>query len=262
MSQVFIVGGLDVAELVFYAFFLFFLGLVIYIRREDRREGYPLEEEATGAIIPNEGFLQKARPKTFFLPHGKGAISPDAAPAREPVEIPGTVRAHWGGSPLDPTGNPLTAGVGAGAFQSARAHEPELDMHGKPKIVPIGLAEGFRVSEGEPDVIGWPVIAADGKVAGHVADIWVDTTDHLVRYLAVSVPGETGTNPALLPITMALVRRGKGVIEMEAVTAAQFAGVPRPASPVQVTRNEEDRITAYLGAGYLYALPERVEPWL
>jgi photosynthetic reaction center H subunit len=105
-------------------------------------------------------------------------------------------------------------------------------------------------------------MAADGKVAGHVTDLWVDTTDHLVRYLAVGIPGETGTNPALLPMTMALVKRGAGVIEMEAVTAAQFAGVPRPASPVQVTRNEEDRITAYLGAGYLYALPERVEPWL
>ncbi len=262
MSQVFIVGGLDVAEFVFYAFFLFFLGLVIYLRREDRREGYPLEEEADGAIIASEGILQKAPPKTFFLPHGKGAISPDAAPAREPVDIPGTVRAHWGGSPLDPTGNPLTAGVGAGAFQSSRAHEPELDMHGKPKIVPIGMAEGFYVSEGEPDVIGWPVIAADGKVAGHVTDLWVDTTDHLVRYLAVGVPGDTGKNPALLPITMALVKRGSGVIEMEAVTAEQFASVPRPASPVQVTRNEEDRITAYLGAGYLYALPERLEPWL
>ncbi|MFN7174994.1 MAG: photosynthetic reaction center subunit H [Thermaurantiacus tibetensis] len=262
MSQVFIVGGLDVAELVFYAFFLFFLGLVIYLRREDRREGYPLEEEATGAIIPTGGFLQSARPKSFFLPHGKGVISPDAEPRREPVEIPETVRAHWGGSPLDPVGNPLTAGVGAGAFQSARAHEPELDMHGRPKIVPIGLAEGFRVADGEPDVIGWPVVAADGKVAGTVSDLWVDTTDHLVRYLAVAIPGEVGTNPALLPMTMALVRKGRGEIEMEAVTAAQFAGVPRPQSPTQVTRNEEDRITAYLGAGYLYATPDRVEPWL
>ncbi|MFQ3594936.1 MAG: photosynthetic reaction center subunit H [Sphingomonadaceae bacterium] len=262
MSQVHIVGGLDVAELVFYIFFLFFLGLVIYLRREDRREGYPLEEEATGAPIPNDGFLQRATPKTFFLPHGGGAISPDANPAREPVEIEGTTRAHWAGSPLDPLGNPLTAGVGAGAFQSNRADEPEIGLDGRPKILPMALAEGFRIAEGEPNPIGWPVIAADGKVAGHVSDIWVDTADHLVRYLAVAIPGETGANPALLPMTMAVVRRGRGEVLMEAVTAAQFAGIPRPKHPTQVTRREEDMITAYLGAGYLYALPERAEPWL
>ncbi|TXM99400.1 photosynthetic reaction center subunit H, partial [Methylobacterium sp. WL103] len=29
--------------MVLYAFFLFFFGLVFWLRREDRREGYPLE---------------------------------------------------------------------------------------------------------------------------------------------------------------------------------------------------------------------------
>ena len=41
-----ITGYVDVAQLVLYAFFLFFAGLVFYLRREDRREGYPLENEA------------------------------------------------------------------------------------------------------------------------------------------------------------------------------------------------------------------------
>lgn len=34
-------GYVDVAQVVLYAFFLFFAGLVFYLRREDRREGYP-----------------------------------------------------------------------------------------------------------------------------------------------------------------------------------------------------------------------------
>ena len=34
--------GIDVALLVFWAFVGFFVALVFYLRREDRREGYPL----------------------------------------------------------------------------------------------------------------------------------------------------------------------------------------------------------------------------
>ena len=39
MDDMKIVGTLDVTELVFYAFVLFFLALIFYLRREDRREG-------------------------------------------------------------------------------------------------------------------------------------------------------------------------------------------------------------------------------
>ena len=41
-----ITAYLDVAQVVLYAFWIFFAGLVFYLRREDRREGYPLEAEA------------------------------------------------------------------------------------------------------------------------------------------------------------------------------------------------------------------------
>ena len=43
------IGNLDVAQIVLYAFWLFFFGLLFYLRREDRREGYPLESEASQA---------------------------------------------------------------------------------------------------------------------------------------------------------------------------------------------------------------------
>lgn len=262
MSQVFIVGGLDVAELVFYLFFAFFLGLVIYLRREDRREGYPLEEEDTGALLIADSPLQKAPNKAFLLPHGKGLIDPEADRPREPISIPTARSAGWPGSPLDPVGSPFAAGVGPGAFVSAREDEPELDRHGHPKILPIALATGFRILDGEPNPVGWPVYGADGGLAGHVSDIWVDTGDHLVRYLAVAVPGEVDTHPVLLPITMCRVRRGERLVDAESLPAAEFANVPRPKSATQVTRLEEDRITAHFGAGYLYGTPDKAEPWL
>ena len=42
MSDPTIVGSIDIAELVFLAFVLFFIGLIFYLRREDRREGYQI----------------------------------------------------------------------------------------------------------------------------------------------------------------------------------------------------------------------------
>ena len=52
---------IDVAQIVLYAFFIFFAGLIWYLRREDRREGYPLESEAAG-WTRDRGFL--------FIPSG------------------------------------------------------------------------------------------------------------------------------------------------------------------------------------------------
>lgn len=35
----------DFAQLVLYAFWIFFFALVVYLRREDKREGYPLHSD-------------------------------------------------------------------------------------------------------------------------------------------------------------------------------------------------------------------------
>ena len=37
-----IVGSIDLALIALYAFWIFFAGLIFYLRREDKREGYPL----------------------------------------------------------------------------------------------------------------------------------------------------------------------------------------------------------------------------
>ena len=39
-----ITSHIDVAQVVLYAFWVFFALLIFYLRREDRREGYPLVE--------------------------------------------------------------------------------------------------------------------------------------------------------------------------------------------------------------------------
>ena len=43
-----IVGNIDAAQVVLYAFWIFFACLIWYLQAESRREGYPLENDITG----------------------------------------------------------------------------------------------------------------------------------------------------------------------------------------------------------------------
>ncbi|MEL6185723.1 MAG: photosynthetic reaction center subunit H, partial [Myxococcota bacterium] len=53
---------IDVAQVTLYVFWIFFAGLIIYLRREDTREGYPLEADIGGAVRrPNFVFFPKAK---------------------------------------------------------------------------------------------------------------------------------------------------------------------------------------------------------
>ena len=56
-----ITGYIDVAQLVLYAFWVFFAGLIYYLHRENKREGYPLLTDKAGER--KEGFpLRALRP--------------------------------------------------------------------------------------------------------------------------------------------------------------------------------------------------------
>lgn len=55
---------IDVAQVAIYAFWIFFAGLVYYLRREDHREGYPLTEDGVRPSTP--GFPRYPGPKRFI----------------------------------------------------------------------------------------------------------------------------------------------------------------------------------------------------
>lgn len=255
MTNVHLVGGLDIAELTFFAFFLFFLGLVWYLRGEDRREGYPTEDDLQGFEGSNNDPLFFKPPKTFKLPHGLGEITTPTANDRDPMPT-NVLPRGWSGEPLDVVGDKMTSGLGPASI-SQRADKPDLTMHGEPAIVPARVAHHpYSVHGNDVDPRGLPVFGLDGGKAGTVKELWVDRSENILRYLEVDLEGGAGS--VLLPMTMAEVSR-RGVIS-DAITGAQFAGAPRTRSPDQVTRLEEERITAYFGAGYLWATPERAEP--
>lgn len=287
--------GIDVALLMFWAFVLFFVGLVFYLRREDRREGYPLEDELTGRVETLGGPMHTSHRKTFRLPFDLGT-STVPSHGREPVDIAAKRTARFAGAPYVPTGDPLADGIGPAAW-AERAKRPDLDMEGHPRIVPLSSAPEYGIARRDSDLIGWPVVSSDDRIVGTVSDLWIDKADRLVRYLAVALNGGAGT--VLAPIMDAkLVRHGRWMVladevlrttavaaegETEAVhapavgrrdhrdgprvvvhaiNAAQFARAPRIDAADRITLYEEDRVQAYFGGGYLYANAARQEPFL
>ena len=249
-----IVGTLDVTELVFLAFVLFFLGLMVYLRREDRREGYPLEDEVTGRIDTPGGVLSDGGPKAFLMPFGRGVVTTPTQ-GREKVDVAGVRTFRSPGAPYSPTGNPLVDGIGPASW-AERAKHTDLDGEGRNRIVPIGMADHISVHARDADPRGMTVMAADGKVAGTVTDLWVDRAEHVIRYLQI----DTGSKTVLAPMGMSVVKGKKRQVEIDAINAADFDAAPVPETAGQITFYEEERIVAYFGGGYLYANTARQDP--
>lgn len=253
-----ITGSLDVAQLTLYAFWVFFAGLIWYLRQEDRREGYPLESDV-GGRYSRDPWLFVPKAKTFVLPHGHGvAKAPTGKRDTRPIAAERIARGP--GYPSAPTGNPMLAGVGPGSW-AERADVLDTTMAGAPKIVPLRAAPDFSVAAEDMDPRGMSVVGCDGKVAGQIADAWIDRSECMIRYYEV----DTGARRVLLPANFTVFRSGRGARKhayVHAITSAQFADVPGTKAPEQITMLEEERVVAYFGAGQLYATPRRQEPLL
>ena len=65
-----ITGYIDVAQLALYGFWLFFAGLIWYLHRENKREGYPLVSPERSGRVVIEGFPGVPSPKTFHMHDG------------------------------------------------------------------------------------------------------------------------------------------------------------------------------------------------
>ncbi|MCY4239782.1 MAG: photosynthetic reaction center subunit H [Rhodospirillaceae bacterium] len=248
-----IIGTIDPALIALYAFWIFFAGLVFYLRREDRREGYPLEDDRTGVLESPSPTLMPT-PKTFHL--GDGTTQTAPRDERDSMDLPGEPVGGWSGAPLEPTGNAMAGGIGPGAYANRR-DEADVDLHGNPRIQPIGKLEGFSIVGRDPDPIGMTVYGADKAVGGTVNDVWVDRMEVMARYLEV----ETGSgNLVLLPIPFARIDNGRRRVQVNAITGGQFDDVPKLKSPDRITRLEEEKVSAYYGGGTLFSNPLRREP--
>ena len=248
-------GEFDLASLALWLFFFFFIALVIYIQRENMREGYPLEDDE-GHKSSNPGLFPQPDDKTFKLPHGRGEISVPSGQNLERADLPLEKTNAANGYPLEPTGDPMIDGIGPAAW-APRRDVPELNGHGHNKLVPMLSDESFSVSAGR-DPRGLPVVSADHKIVGEVTDMWIDGSEQLVRYFEFKLHDDWGSGTRLVPTTQARIWFGKVLIA--SIYAQQFAHIPIQASSTQVTLLEEDKICAYYGGGHLYADSRRTEP--
>ncbi len=247
-----ITSYIDVAQLVLYAFWIFFAGLIYYLIRENHREGYPMDSDR-GVI---GGWPPAPTPKTYRLADGREITAPrDEAPH----PTPNAQYVYRGAaSPLEPVGNPLTAGIGPGAW-TPRPDEADLDHHGQPKIMPLSKLPAYSVSARDPDPRGMSLLDARGDEAGTVRDLWLDLSEMMFRYLEAEVPqAGGGTRRVLVPMPFARVTADG--VKVHALMADQFADVPAVRAADRITLLEEERISAYYGAGTLYAEPSRAEP--
>lgn len=250
-----LLARIDLVEILLYLFFIFFAALILYLLREGRREGFPIEDDLTGRLesLP---VLDIGSRKEFVLPHGGGSLfKPDRTRDTQPFNAKRT--APWDGSPYVPLGDPLADGIGPAAWAN-RADVPDQMHDGSPKIVPLRAAPHFSVTKEDRDPRGFTVKGYDGKVAGTVEDLWVDKMESLVRYIEVRLAD--GSRTVLLPMMMSEINATTGTVTTDSITAAQFAGAPATKQPESITFLEEEKVAGYFGGGYLYATPERSDP--
>ncbi|MEM1029577.1 MAG: photosynthetic reaction center subunit H [Myxococcota bacterium] len=243
--------SVDFAQVMIYLFWIFFAGLVFYIRREDRREGFPLETVHPRRVL-NEDNPLIPTPKRYALPEGGEYLAPSFERDERPIEATQGLPT----SPYDPVGTGMGTNIGPSSFAERDRH-PERTYDGHNAIVPMRVATDYSVTGGS-DPRGWDVVAIDGEVVGKVTDIWVDRPEMQARYIEVELADGSGSR--LMPMTMGVTRPSAQVFKLEAMTSEQFPGIPQLEQADEITVHEEELISAYFAGGRLYATPKRVAP--
>ncbi len=262
-------GYVDVTQVVLYVFWAFFAGLIIYLQRESKREGFPLVSDVPGRTDQHtlDKFPLVPPPKLFRLFHGGDVLAPQPEPAdRLDRAVPA---ARWPGAPIVPVGDPMLAGVGPGSWVD-REDMPDLTIDGLVKFKPLRIALEYRVDPHVAQPQGMRVVGADGVEAGTVVDVWIDEIAHEIVFLEMeldAVPAALGEAEArssrvLVPAPMLRYRPRLRQVSVRALLARHFVDIPRTRHPDIITRMEEERILAYYGGGYLYATPARLGPLL
>lgn len=249
-------GNIDLAEILFTLFWVFFIGLVLYLHRESKREGYPLVSDRSPHITV-QGFPAIPKPKTYRLESGRTVMAPREQPEEDPAVEPA---APYPGAPFDPVGDPMLAAVGPGSYAN-RPDIPEVTLDGKPRIVPMRTDTSLVVDRRDVDPRGMELVGADDETVGTITDLWIDLAEPQIYFLEATAKGEVGRS-IIIPFGFAEIDKRANKIRVNALYAKQFDDVPQLASPDSITLLEEDKIMGYFGGGLMYADDTRAEPYL
>ncbi len=89
----------------------------------------------------------------------------------------------------------------------------------------------FEIAKGQPDIRGWEVRNADGRLMGKVRELIFDARDHKVRYMVVDVKDskelELENRTVLVPIGLAELEPRHDDVILPKVTPFQLRALPR-----------------------------------
>ena len=183
--------------------------------------------------------------------HGGSVTLPQEYARRD---LNASVRERSPGAPIYPTGDPLLAGVGPGAY-TLRRDEPFLMHDGSRQLAPLRDATDYHCVDPERDPRGLRMYGDDYVEVGTVTDVWIDKGSKILRYLEVALDGEP--KHRLVPIFYAQFWRKTKSFKLDCLSSTQFAKAPILRHPDIVTAREEDRINGFYAGGYMYSTPLR-----
>jgi photosynthetic reaction center H subunit len=224
---------IDLIQVLLVAFFLFFALLIIYLRREDKREGYPLRS-GEGRPYPIVGWPAPPPPKQFLLDIGGSTKAPQDDP--EP-----SLPVSRNSAPLAPDAAPLPASSDA-EVRNRLNTTPMRAMSGELLLAPLRNATEWSVVRQDTDPRGMRVIGSGAAALGTVFDLWVDRAVKILRYLEVTT---AQGGHVLLPIFHADINERRREIRVKGISPQQFARVPRLTDPDILTPRDEDRINSF-----------------
>jgi hypothetical protein len=89
----------------------------------------------------------------------------------------------------------------------------------------------FEIAKGQPDIRGWEVRDAEGRLIGKVRELIFDARDHKVRYMVVDVKDskelELENRSVLVPIGLAELEPRHDDVILPKVTPFQLRALPR-----------------------------------
>jgi uncharacterized protein (TIGR02271 family) len=97
------------------------------------------------------------------------------------------------------------------------------------RVVPLSQLSDMSVADGQPDIRGWKVSAADGKDIGRVEELLVDPSAMKVRYLDVDLDGSMvagGGRHVTIPIDSARLDERSDRVVLSGLQADDCARLP------------------------------------
>jgi sporulation protein YlmC with PRC-barrel domain len=90
---------------------------------------------------------------------------------------------------------------------------------------------GFEMVKGQPNIIGWEVIASEGHKLGKVSELIIDTVAQRVRYMVVALSDnkvlQLEKRTVLVPIGFAQLHPADDCVVLTGVTPYQLRALPR-----------------------------------